>query len=150
MEKYPRARWQSESSHEINRRGINSGFLPQDSVTVPAPSRIGSSDHDRLDEENECSIQTKKHVCHECSKRFSRPSSLRIHANTHSGVTPFLCPYPDCGRRFNVSSNMRRHYRKHDFQYTGNEFKNYGRPPYIDLRLDRDCKCATEPLRWAT
>ncbi|KAH7868534.1 hypothetical protein EV359DRAFT_20083, partial [Lentinula novae-zelandiae] len=55
----------------------------------------------------------KKHVCPECFKRFSRPSSLRIHTNTHTGITPFSCPYLGCGRRFNVSSNMRRHYRKH-------------------------------------
>ncbi|KAJ3753670.1 hypothetical protein EV361DRAFT_807986, partial [Lentinula raphanica] len=68
----------------------------------------------------------KKHVCPECFKRFSRPSSLRIHGNTHSGVTPFSCPFPGCGRKFNVSSNMRRHYRKHDVQpaaYIGNDHR---------------------------
>ncbi|KAJ3485340.1 hypothetical protein NLJ89_g11906 [Agrocybe chaxingu] len=55
----------------------------------------------------------KKHVCPTCSKRFNRPSSLRIHANTHTGATPFRCPWPNCGREFNVNSNMRRHYRNH-------------------------------------
>src|SRR5712672_1532678 len=25
----------------------------------------------------------------------------------------FKCPFPNCGREFNVNSNMRRHYRKH-------------------------------------
>lgn len=29
----------------------------------------------------------KKHVCPTCSKRFNRPSSLRIHVNTHTGAT---------------------------------------------------------------
>jgi hypothetical protein len=29
----------------------------------------------------------KKHRCHICSKRFNRPSSLRIHVNTHTGAT---------------------------------------------------------------
>ena len=29
----------------------------------------------------------KKHKCHICSKRFNRPSSLRIHVNTHTGAT---------------------------------------------------------------
>ncbi|KAF9264427.1 hypothetical protein L218DRAFT_862976, partial [Marasmius fiardii PR-910] len=55
----------------------------------------------------------KKHVCPTCSKRFSRPSSLKIHVNTHTGETPFRCPFPGCGREFNVNSNMRRHYRNH-------------------------------------
>ncbi|KAJ7124286.1 hypothetical protein C8R44DRAFT_580399, partial [Mycena epipterygia] len=55
----------------------------------------------------------KKHICPTCHKRFSRPSSLRIHANTHTGATPFHCPHPGCGRAFNVNSNMRRHARNH-------------------------------------
>lgn len=29
----------------------------------------------------------KKHVCPTCNKRFNRPSSLRIHVNTHTGAT---------------------------------------------------------------
>ncbi|KAJ7021023.1 hypothetical protein C8F04DRAFT_1142132 [Mycena alexandri] len=55
----------------------------------------------------------KKHVCPTCAKRFNRPSSLRIHVNTHTGATPFRCPHPSCGRAFNVNSNMRRHFRNH-------------------------------------
>ncbi|KAJ6556119.1 hypothetical protein B0H19DRAFT_947509 [Mycena capillaripes] len=55
----------------------------------------------------------KKHVCPTCGKRFNRPSSLRIHRNTHTGATPFRCPYPSCRRAFNVNSNMRRHFRNH-------------------------------------
>ncbi|KAJ7633524.1 hypothetical protein DFH06DRAFT_1222116 [Mycena polygramma] len=57
----------------------------------------------------------KKHVCPTCGKRFNRPSSLRIHVNTHTGATPFRCPHPSCGRAFNVNSNMRRHFRNHAF-----------------------------------
>ncbi|EIN04235.1 hypothetical protein PUNSTDRAFT_138628 [Punctularia strigosozonata HHB-11173 SS5] len=55
----------------------------------------------------------RKHVCHLCNKRFSRPSSLQIHINTHTGDKPFECPHPTCGRQFSVNSNMRRHYRNH-------------------------------------
>jgi len=29
----------------------------------------------------------RKHVCSTCFKRFNRPSSLRIHLNTHTGAT---------------------------------------------------------------
>lgn len=28
-------------------------------------------------------------------------------------LTAFKCPWPNCGRKFNVNSNMRRHYRNH-------------------------------------
>jgi len=31
--------------------------------------------------------QGKKHICPSCFKRFNRPSSLRIHVNTHTGAT---------------------------------------------------------------
>ncbi|KAJ7117183.1 hypothetical protein C8R44DRAFT_539071, partial [Mycena epipterygia] len=55
----------------------------------------------------------KKYVCSICLKRFDRPSSLRTHANTHTGATPFRCPHPGCRRAFNIDSNMRRHFRSH-------------------------------------
>ncbi|KAI0060530.1 hypothetical protein BV25DRAFT_1786189, partial [Artomyces pyxidatus] len=55
----------------------------------------------------------KRHLCPYCPKRFNRPSSLGIHINTHTGDKPFRCPYPRCGKEFNVNSNMRRHYRNH-------------------------------------
>ncbi|KZV66066.1 hypothetical protein PENSPDRAFT_554400, partial [Peniophora sp. CONT] len=55
----------------------------------------------------------RRHECPHCHRRFNRPSSLGIHINTHTGERPFICPYAGCGKRFNVNSNMRRHYRKH-------------------------------------
>lgn len=33
------------------------------------------------------SVGGKKHICPTCLKRFNRPSSLRIHVNTHTGAT---------------------------------------------------------------
>ncbi|KAJ6464838.1 hypothetical protein C8R45DRAFT_840071, partial [Mycena sanguinolenta] len=55
----------------------------------------------------------RKHVCYTCGKSFMRPSSLRIHANTHTGAKPYECPLETCGRAFSVNSNMRRHFRSH-------------------------------------
>ncbi|KAJ7811718.1 hypothetical protein B0H14DRAFT_3150622 [Mycena olivaceomarginata] len=87
-----------------------------------AHSIPGSSDGDSEPEaikEGECgdgesgAQEGKKHVCTKCAKRFNRPSSLRIHFNTHTGAMPFRCPHPSCGRAFNVNSNMRRHFRNH-------------------------------------
>ncbi|KAJ7500055.1 hypothetical protein FB451DRAFT_1359014 [Mycena latifolia] len=81
---------------------------------VPSCASV-SSDGDGADDEdvNEEGNKNLKHVCPRCRKRFNRPSSLRIHVNTHTGATPFRCPYPTCGRGFNVNSNMRRHFRIH-------------------------------------
>ncbi|KAF8996339.1 hypothetical protein BDQ17DRAFT_947580 [Cyathus striatus] len=45
------------------------------------------------DEDSPSEGSGKKHVCPTCFKRFNRPSSLRIHVNTHTGATPFRCPW---------------------------------------------------------
>lgn len=54
-----------------------------------------------------------RYVCPYCHKKFSRPSSLRIHTYSHTGEKPFECDFPGCGRHFSVQSNMRRHLRVH-------------------------------------
>ncbi|THU99280.1 hypothetical protein K435DRAFT_719909 [Dendrothele bispora CBS 962.96] len=86
-----------------------------------------------VDEGDDTTADTgKKHRCPRCFKRFNRPSSLRIHENTHTGETPFQCPYPGCGRMFNVNSNMRRHYRNH---VTAANSSSHGSEVQIDPRL---------------
>ncbi|CAG8512759.1 30426_t:CDS:1 [Racocetra persica] len=57
--------------------------------------------------------EENRYQCPYCIKRFSRPSSLKIHINSHTGEKPFVCTEPGCGRRFSVHSNMRRHLRVH-------------------------------------
>ncbi|PWN41682.1 hypothetical protein IE81DRAFT_291481, partial [Ceraceosorus guamensis] len=52
---------------------------------------------------------TLKYMCVWCFKRFSRPSSLRIHEHSHTGEKPFVCKEVGCGRCFSVHSNLRRH-----------------------------------------
>ncbi|KAF8639507.1 hypothetical protein AX17_001412 [Amanita inopinata Kibby_2008] len=54
-----------------------------------------------------------KYECRYCGKGFNRPSSLKIHLNSHTGEKPFVCPVESCGRSFSVLSNMRRHARVH-------------------------------------
>lgn len=52
-----------------------------------------------------------RYICTICSKAFSRPSSLRIHNHSHTGVKPYRCPHSGCGKAFSVRSNMKRHER---------------------------------------
>ncbi|CAE6396114.1 unnamed protein product [Rhizoctonia solani] len=59
---------------------------------------------------------TKRHVCKVCEKPFDRPSTLTAHMNTHTGERPHLCPVENCGKRFTVSSNLRRHASTHGLQ----------------------------------
>ncbi|PBK90341.1 hypothetical protein ARMGADRAFT_296209 [Armillaria gallica] len=90
----------------------STAFLPHQPQSFPQFRRQSTS---TSSEEGEDVIgeRDRKYVCTVCNKRFTRPSSLRIHVNTHTGATPFRCPFPGCGRGFNVNSNMRRHYRNH-------------------------------------
>jgi uncharacterized Zn-finger protein len=44
---------------------------------------VSDSDDDELSASN----TGKRHVCPTCFKRFNRPSSLKIHVNTHTGAT---------------------------------------------------------------
>ncbi|SNX81884.1 related to putative C2H2 zinc finger protein flbC [Melanopsichium pennsylvanicum] len=54
-----------------------------------------------------------KYECAWCGKRFSRPSSLKIHHHSHTGEKPFVCNERGCGRSFSVQSNLRRHQKCH-------------------------------------
>ncbi|KAJ7603867.1 hypothetical protein DFH06DRAFT_1255878 [Mycena polygramma] len=131
----PPVRTQVSQPHPISRAHSSSGSS-DDEAEMELDGEDGE-DGDGMGAE-EC----KRHVCPTCSKRFNRPSSLRIHRNTHTGATrecqiisvirlpyrhlfkcdspgankfqpAFRCPYPSCGRQFNVNSNMRRHFRNH-------------------------------------
>ncbi|KAF9983826.1 hypothetical protein BGZ65_001376 [Modicella reniformis] len=64
---------------------------------------------------------SSRYQCQYCSKRFSRPSSLRIHTYSHTGERPFKCSEEGCGRQFSVQSNMRRHLRVHRLGRMRNE-----------------------------
>ncbi|KAJ7617780.1 hypothetical protein FB45DRAFT_214623 [Roridomyces roridus] len=99
-------------------RDVPASRYSPDGDTYPEVEFEGDNDNDFNEEQPEedgveGSAGARKHVCHTCGKRFNRPSSLKIHVNTHTGAMPFRCPYPNCNRAFNVNSNMRRHYRNH-------------------------------------
>ncbi|KAI8620921.1 hypothetical protein BC830DRAFT_1055806, partial [Chytriomyces sp. MP71] len=51
----------------------------------------------------------RRYLCSLCSKRFTRPSTLRTHMNSHTGERPFVCTAVGCGWKFTVLSNLKRH-----------------------------------------
>lgn len=54
------------------------------------------------------------YCCPKCKKEFKRPSGLRTHMVIHYGRNPFFCKWPNCSKKFNVKSNLLRHYRSHN------------------------------------
>ncbi|KAF5346247.1 hypothetical protein D9758_014373 [Tetrapyrgos nigripes] len=98
----------SAAHDSLNGLSVNSQYESQTPPTSGLKiASFSSCEHLSVDADE------KRYICSTCYKRFSRPSSLRIHTNTHTGATPFQCPFPNCGRKFSVNSNMRRHYRNH-------------------------------------
>ncbi|GAA97902.1 uncharacterized protein L969DRAFT_96281 [Mixia osmundae IAM 14324] len=62
-----------------------------------------------------------RYTCPFCSKKFSRPSSLRIHVYSHTGEKPYTCEL--CHRGFSVQSNLRRHLKVHKTQQSATASK---------------------------
>ncbi|XP_054629014.1 oocyte zinc finger protein XlCOF7.1-like [Dunckerocampus dactyliophorus] len=60
---------------------------------------------------SECSEKTKRFTCSVCAKRFSFPSVLTQHMQTHTGEKPFSCSV--CDYRFARRSTLMRHMITH-------------------------------------
>ncbi|KAJ2251150.1 hypothetical protein GGH97_000196 [Coemansia sp. RSA 475] len=66
-----------------------------------------------------------RYQCEECSKFFTRPSSLATHRFTHTGEKPHECTFLGCSKRFSVVSNLRRHMRLHQDPQPRGRRKNH-------------------------
>ncbi|KAJ3068748.1 hypothetical protein HDU98_008126 [Podochytrium sp. JEL0797] len=53
----------------------------------------------------------RRYMCSVCNKRFTRPSTLRTHMNSHTGERPYHCSTSGCEWKFTVLSNLKRHQR---------------------------------------
>ncbi|KAG1143584.1 hypothetical protein G6F37_002040 [Rhizopus arrhizus] len=96
----------------------------------------------------------KLYYCSECSKTFSRPSALQTHSYTHTGEKPHACDIPGCGRRFTVTSNLRRHLRVHQSPHSRHRLTAQQRRNHVerlmmqrayDTLLDSDSEPSTPP-----
>ncbi|KAG0049724.1 hypothetical protein BGZ90_007268, partial [Linnemannia elongata] len=81
---------------------------------------------------------SSRYQCQYCSKRFSRPSSLRIHTYSHTGERPFKCSEEGCGRQFSVQSNMRRHLRVHRMGRMRSEYSELDQEQEHELENEQD------------
>ncbi|RCH96892.1 hypothetical protein CU097_014815 [Rhizopus azygosporus] len=72
-----------------------------------------SSESDSYSDKAYSSVAPRRYKCSVCPKRFTRPSSLATHMHSHTGEKPYACEFKDCGRRFSVVSNLRRHAKIH-------------------------------------
>ena len=80
---------------------------PASGSSNPSPTE------DASDDDNAGDSAGKKHICPTCLKRFNRPSSLRIHVNTHTGATRkifflffFFSPYSSLSQHFGVPGQI--------------------------------------------
>ncbi|KAI9030049.1 hypothetical protein CLU79DRAFT_421700 [Phycomyces nitens] len=112
-------RTHSDTSHRRTASASTVDFMLNPAITVETSSVQSSPSSPPLQEvyetDGQRDLQAGRYVCMFCGKKFSRPSSLRIHTYSHTGEKPFVCTEENCGRRFSVQSNMRRHMRVHRF-----------------------------------
>jgi len=71
--------------------------------------------------------------CQICPYRSKDSSQLTVHLRSHTGDSPFVCPYESCSTSFKTNSDLKRHIRIH----TGEKpFKC----PYCNYRCAIKCK----------
>ena len=71
--------------------------------------------------------------CQICPYRSKDSSQLTVHLRSHTGDSPFVCPYEGCSTSFKTNSDLKRHIRIH----TGE--KPY-KCPHCNYRCAIKCK----------
>ena len=87
----------------------NDKSMDQPKSRDPEALYLDSHNPQCIDQESYPIHTPRKYLCEICKKRFTRPSTLKTHINSHTGVRPYKCQAQGCDWRFTVLSNLKRH-----------------------------------------
>jgi hypothetical protein len=109
----------SQSRHQVDH-GIGPSSLPDKEqtgspMTSSPHAAFHSTEFTQQSTFEQKSVEPhsskKRHKCDVCGSYWGRPSSLKIHMVSHTGVKEFVCSV--CKQDFGVKSNYTRHIRVH-------------------------------------
>ncbi|KAJ1858126.1 hypothetical protein GGH12_001726 [Coemansia sp. RSA 1822] len=125
----------SETKSELDAADISTTIASIPSAPVKSPKKraLETPDASSKSTKPAASKASKKtrYQCEECSKFFTRPSSLATHRFTHTGEKPHECTFLGCSKRFSVVSNLRRHMRLHQNPQPRGRRKNHTYRHYV-------------------
>ena len=117
----------SNSTGEYDSQGPGRGLLSGRGAHIP-DSQTGEDPDPSSIKKRRTTKDTAKFKCDQCPKQFTRSSTLREHARTHSNHRPFMCRV--CGKTFVRLKDRNRHDALHTgekkFTCTG------GRPTFFE------------------
>ncbi|KAA0186800.1 Protein glass [Fasciolopsis buskii] len=89
-------------------------YNAEQSFGITDTHRVLSLDHPMCANEihtKTCVANKQSSVCFLCARVYARPSTLKTHLRTHSGLRPYQCV--GCGKKFSQVANLTAHMRTH-------------------------------------
>lgn len=89
-------------------------YNAEQSFSITDSHRVLSFDHPMCTNDTHtktCVTNKQSSVCFLCARVYARPSTLKTHLRTHSGLRPYQCI--GCGKKFSQVANLTAHMRTH-------------------------------------